>query len=91
STYATWWIRQAITRAIADQSRTIRMPVHMVDAMGKLRNLSREFLQENGREPSVEELAECSGMPLDDVCCIERMAHRLVSLDQPLGESEENA
>ncbi len=91
STYATWWIRQAITRAIADQSRTIRMPVHMVDAMGKLRNLSREFLQEHGREPSVEELAECSGMPLDDVCCIERMAHRLVSLDQPLGESEENA
>ena len=67
-----------------------RMPVHMVDAMGKLRNLSREFLQEHGREPSVEELAECSGMPLDDVCCIERMAHRLVSLDQPLGESEEN-
>ena len=91
STYATWWIRQAITRAIADQSRTIRMPVHMVDAMGKLRNLSREFLQEHGREPSVEELADCSGMPLEDVCCIERMAHRLVSLDQPLGESEENA
>lgn len=91
STYATWWIRQAITRAIADQSRTIRMPVHMVDAMGRLRNLSRDFLQENGRQPSVEELAECSGMPLEDVCCIERMAHRLVSLDQPLGESEENA
>lgn len=91
STYATWWIRQAITRAIADQSRTIRMPVHMVDAMGRLRNLSRDFLQENGRQPSVEELAECSGMSLEDVCCIERMAHRLVSLDQPLGESEENA
>ncbi|MBT3212547.1 MAG: sigma-70 family RNA polymerase sigma factor, partial [Planctomycetaceae bacterium] len=70
STYATWWIRQAITRAIADQSRTIRMPVHMVDAMGRLRNLSRDFLQENGRQPSVEELAECSGMPLEDVCCI---------------------
>jgi RNA polymerase primary sigma factor len=67
------------------------MPVHMVDAMGRLRNLSRDFLQENGRQPSVEELAECSGMSLEDVCCIERMAHRLVSLDQPLGESEENA
>jgi RNA polymerase primary sigma factor len=91
STYATWWIRQAITRAIADQGRTIRMPVHMVDAMGKLRNLTRDFLQENGREPTVEELASRSGMPLEEVCCIERMTHRMVSLDQPLGDSEENA
>ena len=91
STYATWWIRQAITRAIADQGRTIRMPVHMVDAMGKLRNLTRDFLQEHGREPTVEELASRSGMPLEEVCCIERMTHRMVSLDQPLGDSEENA
>ena len=91
STYATWWIRQAITRAIADQSRTIRMPVHMVEAMGKLRNIARDFLQENGREPSVEELALHSGMPVEEVCCIEKIANRLVSLDQPVGDSEENS
>lgn len=91
STYATWWIRQAITRAIADQSRTIRMPVHMVDAMGKLRAIARDFLQENGREPTVEELSKQSGMPVEEVCCIEKIANRLVSLDQPVGDSEENA
>ncbi len=91
STYATWWIRQAITRAIADQGRTIRMPVHMVDAMGKLRNVSRDFLQQHGREPTLEELADQSGLPLDEVSCIERMAHRMVSLDQPLGDGEEHA
>ena len=91
STYATWWIRQAITRAIADQSRTIRMPVHMVDAMGKLRNVTRDFLQENGREPTVEELAARSGMPVEEVCCIEKIANRLISLDQPVGDSEENS
>lgn len=91
STYATWWIRQAITRAIADQSRTIRMPVHMVDAMGKLRNITRDFLQEHGREPTVEELATRSGMPVEEVCCIEKIANRLVSLDQPLGDREENS
>ena len=91
STYATWWIRQAITRAIADQGRTIRMPVHMVDAMGKLRNVTSEFLQEHGREPTVEELAARSGLPLEEVICIERMAHRMVSLDQPVSDSDEHS
>jgi RNA polymerase primary sigma factor len=89
STYATWWIRQAITRAIADQSRTIRVPVHMVDAMTKLRNVSRAFLQEHGREASVEELAERSGLSIEEASCIERMMRRPVSLDQPLGDHDE--
>jgi RNA polymerase primary sigma factor len=89
STYATWWIRQAITRAIADQSRTIRVPVHMVDAMTKLRNVARAFLQEHGREASVEELAERSGLSIEEASCIERMMRRPVSLDQPLGDSDE--
>jgi RNA polymerase primary sigma factor len=89
STYATWWIRQAITRAIADQSRTIRVPVHMVDAMTKLRNVSRAFLQEHGREATVEELAERSGLSIEETCCIERMSRRPVSLDQPLGGSDD--
>ncbi len=91
STYATWWIRQAITRAIADQSRTIRVPVHMVDAMSKLRAKARLFQQEYGRDPHVEELAALSGMPIEEVCCIERMSRRLVSLDQPLSENEESS
>jgi len=91
STYATWWIRQAITRAIADQSRTIRVPVHMVDAMGRMRNVSRLFLQEHGREATLEELAEKSGLPVEETECICRMSRRPVSLDQPLGESEEGA
>ena len=91
STYATWWIRQAITRAIADQSRTIRVPVHMVDTMTKLRNISRTFLQEHGREATVEELAARAGISLDDAECVWRMSRRPVSLDQPLGDSEESA
>ena len=89
STYATWWIRQAITRAIADQSRTIRVPVHMVDTMTKLRNASRQFVQRHGREPNVEEMAELSGLSVEEAQCIWRMSRQPVSLDQPLGDTEE--
>jgi RNA polymerase primary sigma factor len=91
STYATWWIRQAITRAIADQSRTIRVPVHMVDTMTKLRNIARDFLQEHGREANVEELAARANISLEDAECVWRMSRRPVSLDQPLGDSDDSA
>jgi RNA polymerase primary sigma factor len=89
STYATWWIRQAITRAIADQSRTIRVPVHMVDTMTKLRNLTRDFRQQHGREPTVEELAKLGGLSIEEATCVWRMSRQPVSLDQPVGEGEE--
>jgi len=89
STYATWWIRQAITRAIADQSRTIRVPVHMVDTMTKLRNLTRDFRQEHGREPTVEELAKLGGLSVDEATCVWRMSRQPASLDQPVGDGEE--
>jgi len=88
STYATWWIRQAITRAIADQSRTIRVPVHMIDTMTRLRNLTREFLQANGREPTVEELADISGLSHEETLCVWRMSRQPSSLDQPAGDEE---
>jgi RNA polymerase primary sigma factor len=91
STYATWWIRQAITRAIADQSRTIRVPVHMVDAMTRMRNLQRDFLQAHGRNATVEELADLSELTVEEAECICRMSRKPVSLDQPLGESEEGS
>ncbi|MDA0254294.1 MAG: sigma-70 family RNA polymerase sigma factor [Planctomycetota bacterium] len=89
STYATWWIRQAITRAIADQSRTIRVPVHMADTINRLRNLTRGFLQSHGREPTVEEMADLAQLPVEEVECIWRMSRRPISLDQPLGDAEE--
>ncbi len=89
STYATWWIRQAITRAIADQSRTIRVPVHMIDTMNKVRHVAKMFLQQHGREATVEELAELSGLTLEEAACIERMSRRPVSLNQPLGDADE--
>jgi RNA polymerase primary sigma factor len=88
STYATWWIRQAITRAIADQSRTIRVPVHMIDTMTKLRNLTRDFLQSHGREPTVEELSEISGLSHEETLCVWRMSRQPASLDQSAGEDE---
>ena len=91
STYATWWIRQAITRAIADQSRTIRVPVHMVDTMTKLRNASRLFVQRHGREPNIEEMAEVTGLSVEEAHCIWQMSRQPISLDQPLGESEDGA
>ncbi|MBM4023428.1 MAG: sigma-70 family RNA polymerase sigma factor, partial [Planctomycetes bacterium] len=89
STYATWWIRQAITRAIADQSRTIRVPVHMADTINRLRNLTRGFLQTQGREPTLEELAQLAELPVEEAECIWRMSRRPVSLDQSLGDSDE--
>jgi RNA polymerase primary sigma factor len=89
STYATWWIRQAITRAIADQSRTIRVPVHMADTINRIRNLTRGFLQQNGREPTLEEIAGLAKLPVEEAECIWRMARRPVSLDQPLGDADE--
>jgi RNA polymerase primary sigma factor len=91
STYATWWIRQAITRAIADQSRTIRMPVHMVDMMTKLRAAARDLLQEHGRDATVEELAARAGLSVEETECIWRMSRRPTSLDQPLGDAEDGS
>jgi RNA polymerase primary sigma factor len=90
STYATWWIRQAITRAIADQSRTIRVPVHMIDTMGKVRLITRELVQELGREPTAEELADRARMSLEDARCIMRMARQPLSLDQPVGDHDDS-
>ncbi len=90
STYATWWIRQAITRAIADQSRTIRVPVHMIDTMSKVRTVSRELLQELGREPTVEETAERAKLSLEDTRCIMKMSRQPLSLDQPVGDHDDS-
>ncbi|WP_442485865.1 sigma-70 family RNA polymerase sigma factor [Aeoliella sp. SH292] len=90
STYATWWIRQAITRAIADQSRTIRLPVHMIDTMSKIRAASLDFFQIHGREPNPEEVAEKLSMSVDDARCILKMTRQPLSLDQPVGDHEDN-
>jgi RNA polymerase primary sigma factor len=90
STYATWWIRQAITRAIADQSRTIRLPVHMIDTMGRVRAVTADFVQKFGREPNPEEVAERAGMSLEDARCIIKMCRQPLSLDQPVGDHEDN-
>jgi RNA polymerase primary sigma factor len=89
-TYATWWIRQAITRAVADQSRTIRIPVHMVETMSKMRNVSRKLLQEYGREPTIEETAEAANSPLDETRRILAMNRYPISLDRPVGNSEDS-
>jgi len=90
STYATWWIRQAITRAIADQSRTIRLPVHMIDTMSKIRTATASFVQEFGREPNPEEIAERAGISVDDAKCVCKMTRQPLSLDQPVGDHEDN-
>ncbi|MCA9231582.1 MAG: sigma-70 family RNA polymerase sigma factor [Planctomycetales bacterium] len=90
STYATWWIRQAITRAIADQSRTIRLPVHMIDTMSKIRSVTADFVQEFGREPNPEEIAERAGLTIEDAKCVHKMTRQPLSLDQPVGDHEEN-
>ncbi|MBQ8506248.1 MAG: RNA polymerase sigma factor RpoD [Clostridia bacterium] len=90
STYATWWIRQAITRAIADQARTIRIPVHMVETINKLIRVSRQLLQEFGREPLPEEIAEEMGIPEDKVREIIKIAQEPVSLETPIGEEEDS-
>lgn len=90
STYATWWIRQAITRAIADQSRTIRVPVHMIDTMSKVRQITRDLYQELGRAPSVEETAKRAGLSMEDAQVVIKMARQPLSLDQPVGDQEDS-
>lgn len=90
STYATWWIRQAITRAIADQSRTIRVPVHMIDTMNKVRQITRDLVQEIGREPTAEEVCERSGLSIEDTRVILKMSRQPLSLDQPIGDQEDS-
>ncbi len=89
STYATWWIRQAITRAIADQARTIRIPVHMIDVLSKLRNIQKRLLQELGREGTTEEIAEICGLPVEEVKRVLDIGRHPVSLDRPVGDSED--
>ncbi|MGA0163022.1 MAG: sigma-70 family RNA polymerase sigma factor, partial [Bdellovibrionota bacterium] len=90
STYATWWIRQAITRAIADQARTIRIPVHMIETINKLIRTSRHLVQELGREPTPEEIAEKMEMPLSKVRKVLKIAKEPISLDTPIGEEEDS-
>jgi len=90
STYATWWIRQAITRAIADHARTIRVPVHMIETMSKLRNIQKHLLQELGREPTVEEIAIKAKMPIEETRRVMKISRHPISLDRPVGESEDS-
>ncbi len=90
STYATWWIRQAITRAIADQSRTIRIPVHMVETINRLVRTSRQLLQELGREPQPEEIAQRMDMPVERVREVMKISQDPVSLETPIGEEEDS-
>jgi RNA polymerase primary sigma factor len=90
STYATWWIRQAITRAIADQARTIRIPVHMIETMSKLRNVSKRLLQEMGREPTIEETAKAAGISVEETRRVLKISRHPISLDRPVGESEDS-
>lgn len=90
STYATWWIRQAITRAIADQARTIRVPVHMVETINKLNRISRQLLQENGREATNEELAKAMGVSLAKIREVKKIAQDPISLETPIGEKEDS-
>ncbi len=90
STYATWWIRQAITRAIADQARTIRIPVHMVETINKVKKTNSQLLHENGRDPTAEEIAEKLDMPVEKVREILRVAQEPVSLETPIGEEEDS-
>jgi RNA polymerase primary sigma factor len=90
STYATWWIRQAITRAIADQARTIRIPVHMIETMSKLRNVSKKLLQEMGREPTIEETARAANISVEETRRVLKISRHPISLDRPVGESEDS-
>jgi RNA polymerase primary sigma factor len=89
-TYATWWIRQAITRAVADQSRTIRIPVHMVETMSRVRNVSRQLLQEKGREATLEEVANRAETSIDEARRVLAMSRYPISLDRPVGNSEDS-
>ncbi len=90
STYATWWIRQAITRAIADHARTIRIPVHMIETMSRLRNISKRLIQLLGREPTIEEIADEAGMTVSEARRVLKISRHPISLDRPIGESEDS-
>jgi RNA polymerase primary sigma factor len=90
STYATWWIRQAITRSIADQARTIRIPVHMIETMSKLRNVTKKLVQQKGREPSVEEVAEASEITVEEAKRVMKISKHPISLDRPIGDSDDS-
>jgi RNA polymerase primary sigma factor len=90
STYATWWIRQAITRAIADQARTIRIPVHMIETMSNIRNIVKKLIQEKGREPSLEEIAQSAHLSIGETRRVLKISKRPISLDRPIGESEDS-
>jgi RNA polymerase primary sigma factor len=90
STYATWWIRQAITRAIADHARTIRIPVHMIETMSRLRNIAKQLLQELGREPTIDEIARRAKMPVSEARRVLKISRHPISLDRPVGESEDS-
>ncbi|MCX7421655.1 MAG: RNA polymerase sigma factor RpoD [Planctomycetia bacterium] len=90
STYATWWIRQAITRSIADQARTIRIPVHMIEMMTRLRRVNKQLLQELGREPTIDETAELAGVSIDEARRVIKISRQPISLDRPVGESEDS-
>ncbi len=90
STYATWWIRQAITRSIADQARTIRIPVHMIETINKLNRISRQMLQETGREPTPEELAKHMDMPEDKIRKVFKIAKEPISMETPIGDDEDS-
>ena len=91
STYATWWIRQSVTRAIADQARTIRIPVHMIESINKLIRTTRQYLQDHGREPTPEELGEVVGMPVDRVRRVLKIAREPISLETPIGDEEDSS
>ena len=90
STYATWWIKQSITRAIADQARTIRIPVHMVETINTLRRVARQLLQELGRDPTSQEIADRMGLSEQRVCEIQKIAQDPISLENPVGEEEDS-
>src|SRR5690606_19796608 len=91
STYATWWIRQAITRAIAGQARTIRIPVHMIDVLSRLRNIQKRLTQTLKREPSTEEIAAQTDLPVEEVRRVLDIGRHPISLDRPVGEGEDNS
>ena len=90
STYATWWIRQAITRSIAEQARTIRIPVHMIETMSKLRNVSKKLIQKKGREPTIEEISKETNISVDETKRVMKIAKLPISLDRPIGESDDS-
>ena len=91
STYATWWIRQAITRSIADQARTIRIPVHMIETINKMNRISRQVLQETGREPSQDELSAIMDMPVEKIRKVQKISKEPVSTETPIGDDDDSS